>query len=426
MLMEMEKTPSSEQLLATTPIDIRAEAEEMLSRPDLCDVILRDIATMGIAGEQLLALTLYMVGTSRISDKPLAAIVRGPSASGKSYLIDKVASLFPVESVKMSTDMTANALYYMPPGSMKNAFVVAGERNRKHNDDSASATKALREMLSSGKLSKAVPQTNALTGEMETRLIQQEGPIAYVESTSTNELFEEDANRCLLLHTDDSSQQTRRINASLAERRLGRVNNLDAERRRFVHQTAQRLLQPCIVNIPFARELFQAFPQDRLESRRAFPQVLGMVEAVTTLFQFQRAKNPDASIEATPSDYEIARRLLEQPTQASLAGALPEGILRFHRELSERREREFTAPQIAKELRMSERTVREYLKTLLHQGGVVLLEEGRGPVASRWIVREGVDLSAGFERILPTTEELFGQSAETANAAFADLKEIPF
>lgn len=41
-----------------------------------------------------------------------------------------------------------------------------------------------RDTIKKGKLSKSVPMPNQLTGEMEARLIEQEGPIAYVESTS--------------------------------------------------------------------------------------------------------------------------------------------------------------------------------------------------------------------------------------------------
>ena len=50
-------------------------------------------------------------------------------------------------------------------------------------------------MVSAGRLSKLVP----LKGEngMETVLIEQEGPISFVESTTLGEIFAEDDNRML-------------------------------------------------------------------------------------------------------------------------------------------------------------------------------------------------------------------------------------
>ena len=57
----------------------------------------------------------------------------------------------------MADQMTPQALFHMEPGSLKNRFVAAGERSRKENDDTAEATRALREMISSGRLFKLMP-----------------------------------------------------------------------------------------------------------------------------------------------------------------------------------------------------------------------------------------------------------------------------
>ena len=122
--------------------------------------------------------------TSRLLEKPLAAIVQGPSSSGKSYLLDKIGFLCPPESMLMATDITPNAFYYMKAGTLIHRFVIAGERTDKHNKESSHGTKALREMLSSGRLSKSTPVRDPETGKMITELIEQEGPIAFTESTT--------------------------------------------------------------------------------------------------------------------------------------------------------------------------------------------------------------------------------------------------
>ena len=64
-------------------------------------------------------------------------------------------------------------------------------------------------MLSAGKLSKAVVMK--VDGNMQTVVIEQDGPIAYVESTTSTEIFDEDANRAILVTSDERREQTRRI-----------------------------------------------------------------------------------------------------------------------------------------------------------------------------------------------------------------------
>jgi hypothetical protein len=91
---------------------------------------------------------------------------------------------------------------------------VAGERSRLEDDDTAEATRALREMLSEGRLSKLLPIK--ADGQLQTVLVEQDGPIAYIETTTLTKLFNEDANRCILLSSDERPEQTRRILSTLA------------------------------------------------------------------------------------------------------------------------------------------------------------------------------------------------------------------
>src|SRR5262249_36584619 len=86
-------------LLADMPQEAVAQAEAMLTDPLLIMRVLDDVAALGVAGERETTGTVYLIGVSRLLDRPLAGIVQGPSSSGKSYLIEKTASLFPPEAV---------------------------------------------------------------------------------------------------------------------------------------------------------------------------------------------------------------------------------------------------------------------------------------------------------------------------------------
>ena len=83
----------TQKALEATDPAIVAEAEQMLAAPDLIDRISADIEAAGVAGEEDLRLTLYLIGVSRLLPRPLAGIVQGQSSSGKSYTIERVAAM---------------------------------------------------------------------------------------------------------------------------------------------------------------------------------------------------------------------------------------------------------------------------------------------------------------------------------------------
>ena len=96
-------------LLAKKPESVRQEAAALLQSEDLFARVVNDIGLLGVAGEKELSATVYLVGCSRLLERPLNAIVQGPSSSGKSYVIDNVAELFPPEAVIRATQMTPQA-----------------------------------------------------------------------------------------------------------------------------------------------------------------------------------------------------------------------------------------------------------------------------------------------------------------------------
>ena len=110
------------------PEEAREAAKEFLESPDLIRTLTSDFKTIGICREDGPATLLYLTGSSRRLRKPLAVIFQGGSSSGKSLVVENVAALFPEEAVVLATQITPQALFYMPPGSLSHKFVVCGER----------------------------------------------------------------------------------------------------------------------------------------------------------------------------------------------------------------------------------------------------------------------------------------------------------
>ena len=271
----------------------------------------------------------------------------------------------------------------MEPGTLVHRFVVAGERSRLENDDTAEATRALREMLSGGRLSKLLPvKTN---GRPQTILVEQDGPIAYVETTTLTTLFAEDANRCILLSSDEQPEQTRRILATLAG---VYAHGAAVDRQGIIdrHHALQRMLQPHAVLVPFAERLAETMACYRVEARRAFPQVVSMVQALALLHQRQRKVDSNGRLLAEADDYRLARHLLGLPMARQLGERIAEPAIRFLERLRGwfGPNETFTRRDAAGRETRSKSSVNGWLREL-HEGGMVdQMEEPRGNRPARW------------------------------------------
>ena len=117
--------------LEATPRETEEAALDLLRSQRLFGQISDDIAAIGIAGEEQLRVLLYVIMTSRLLDRPLSAIVQGASASGKSYIIEKVAKLIPPEAIVQAHDFTDQALITCRAvrWSIKLSFLVSGPTN---------------------------------------------------------------------------------------------------------------------------------------------------------------------------------------------------------------------------------------------------------------------------------------------------------
>lgn len=401
-----ERDRAADEALASMPPEVVKEAEGLLVEPQLTDVILGDLGALGVVGEEQLALTTYVIATSRLLDKPLSGIVQGPTSTGKSYVPFTAMQLFPREAVLVATDITTNALYYAPPGSLMHVFVLAGERPRIESEENADARKALREIVASGELSKLVT-VKGKDGH-SARLVYQPGPIAFMESTTAANIFDEDANRVLRLGTDESEQQTARIIRAQAE--AARVIRTGRGGLALRHHALQRLLRRVDVQIPYAGVIAVAIPTQRHEARRAMPMILATIKAVALLHQRQRpgfSGQHGAIINANLDDYAIARDLLDGPMGRALGGALPDAVARFGERLTEQHGADsFTSTEAlgGDTVLSSKGKVNEYLRCLEGAGVVECVEEARGAKPTVWRVVGKVP--SGGALWLPSIEQV--------------------
>jgi hypothetical protein len=418
-----EPENKSAKALEATPEDVKAAAEAFLNNPNLMEELAADFEKLGIAGETRLAQTVYVVGTSRKLPEPLGASTKSASASGKSFVNDMVASLFPEEDLLRATDITANALYYLPPGALQHKLVSVGERKHMsagNEADTANATLALREMMSRGYLDKYVPGRGE--GGIVTLHIHQEGPIAYLETTTQQEIFEEDATRMLSLATNESSEQTAAIMAMQAKQAKSVSAGPDEQQQiRLKHQTAQRMLASYKVSIPFAEKL--ALPPSKLVARRAFPQLLAFIKAVALLRQFQKKVKPDGHIVATANDYEFAFDLMLPILRRTFAPLSQRALaLRAAVLANSLQGQSFTRADCQKWSGVGLTEVRNRLSLLVEVGFVEQISGGRGTCYSYRITTTKGGTAPTLDGLI-TPDELRKQLEEAKNKADSAKKQ---
>lgn len=287
-----------------------------LTSADLLAELVADCEIAGYIGEEKNKALSYLIATSRKMGDPLSAILIAGSGAGKSALMDVIEEMMPPEDVYAVSDLTDQALFYMGHDELSHKLLIVAERS-----GSEDADYSLRELQTKRVLRKGVAIKDQETGRIKTIRIEVRGPVAVMESTTNPRMNPENANRCFVLHVDESVDQTRAI--QIAQRRARTLFGIEADvaRNEVIekHRSAQRLLEPVRVVIPFAEQI--TFPVESVRNRRDHSRFLNLIEAVAFLHQKRRTiceKSGTRYIEATLDDYETARRLTLEVLAANL------------------------------------------------------------------------------------------------------------
>jgi hypothetical protein len=159
------------------------------------------------------------------------------------------------------------------------------------------------------------------------------------------------------------------------------------------------------VRVPFANRIAAGFECKRVEVRRAFPQLLTLIEASALLHHRQRAKDADGRLLATATDYQIARRLISKSFAVSLGGGVSESAIRFFHKLQAKVTGVFTGREAKKMGGVGKSAVYGWLSELHESGAVELVEPARGRTPAKWELT-GNEPDPGAA-VLPTVDSVF-------------------
>jgi hypothetical protein len=292
------------------PPDEARDALDLLRDPNLIGRIVGDLEHCGMVGEAFNKLAAYLAIVSRKLASPLAILVQSSSSAGKSTLMDTILAMAPPEDVIQLSNLTSQALYYLPPDALRHKTLAICE-----DQGLAEAAYALKLLQSDGRLTHATV-AKAVDGRAVTQFHCVEGPVQLFLTSTSQTIDEELLNRCLVLAVDESREQTHAIQQlqRLLQSRSGLEKRREASGLQALHRNAQRLLRPLVVTNDLDATL--PFPCERTRHRRDHAKYLSLIQAIALLHQHQRTLHVDESgtesIAVEPSDIALANRLIDK------------------------------------------------------------------------------------------------------------------
>lgn len=301
----------------------------------------------------------------------------GASGTGKTWLQEKVSELMPEEDKLEITTLSSNAFYYFGREELKHKLLLIEDL-----DGAESVLYPLRELQSKRRISKTVTLKDT-KGNLKTVTLNVEGPVCVSGCTTREHLYEDNANRCILLYMDTSAEQDQRIMDYQRKLSAGKVDQAEEQKIREQIKNVQRILRPISVKNPYAT--FLQLPEAVFKPRRTMLLLLLFTETITYYHQYQRELKTDTDtgeqyIESTIEDIEAAFTLLESTIlkkSDELSGACRGFFERLKVYLKAGDTESFYAKEIRSAFRLSPSSLKRYLYELERMGYIKITRGNR-------------------------------------------------
>jgi len=278
--------------------ELWGQCEDLASQPSILGCLVTELEALGVVGEQRAAKLIYLVLTSRFLERPLCAVVKGPSSAGKSFITDRVLTLFPPSAYHRVTGMSEKALAYGQDELNHRILVLAEAAGL----SGGMGAYLLRTLITEGRIDyETVDTSDGLNG----RRITREGPTGLLSTTTKLNLDPELETRLFSIPIDDSPEQTKAILLAIAdsgrrEVELGDWHSFQSWLEGAEHRVA----------IPYLMNLAGSIPPLAVRLRRDFGAIRKLIEVCAIMHQANRERDEEGRIISTLDDYSEVRNLV--------------------------------------------------------------------------------------------------------------------
>lgn len=339
----------------------RSAAAHFLNVPQLLDELDRCLVACGIVGEQHNRLLLFFVAISFKTDQPLHALIQSGSSTGKSHLLKVIERCLPPPFAFPITRLSDKAFYHFNSADVTGKCLFLNDLSGLGKE----ALFGLRELQSERTLIHALPQKSNY-GVLQTKTKVIRSHFSSIAATTATQVYLDNSNRSILLHLDDSEQQTQLIIARQNQLFSDTYTQQLADDTTHFLQNCISLLQPYKVVNPFAPALI--LPSKINYRRRTNFQLLSLIQVITLFHQMQREKNEVGALIATASDVKIAIDLIVPSlviNSDDLDAQSRAFLTQLKTFLAEQQRSDFTQRDIRMYVKKSKTTVFKLLQSLL-------------------------------------------------------------
>ena len=356
-------------------IPIFTEPPPLALRPDILGEFGTVVHRAGLVGEEGLAKVILLAITSRLFDRPVNVIVKGPSAAGKSYTVDRVLQFVPANAYIDLTTMSELGLVYMED-EFSHKYVVLYEAFS-ISEESIGAY-VVRSLLSEGRI------RHQTTIKQKGVLIEKEGPTGLITTTTKVSLHVENETRMFSITVDDTREQTKRVLGQLARIAEGLVEEVDVS---GWHDLQHWLVQgETRVVVPFASILADLVPKSAagVRLRRDFSGVLCLIRAHALLHRATRERDDQGRLMASVADYatvrEIVGHVVAEAMEATVSSNTRETVAAVA-ELGQTHPDGVSVTDLADRLGLDKSAASRRWQTARDKGWLVNLEDRKGHAA---------------------------------------------
>ncbi|QYS87236.1 toprim domain-containing protein [Flavobacterium oreochromis] len=288
---------SVEPTLNFKPLNFESKTKplDLLKTPNLLHNINDLLGKIGIVGEEDNRLLQYVTATTYKMNYNLHVLYQGSSGSGKTHTIKQIALLIPPEDVIYLTRVTESSLYNYKNGEFMYKLVVFEDLDGLKEE----ALLAVREMISNKKLSSSTSIKDK-KGNADGKIKAVEVSFASLSATTKGELYEDNMSRIIVLSVDESKEQTKRIIEYKNKVYQGEINKEEQEKIRQFLRECIKLLQVYEVINPYANLV--ELPENVHKPTRMHDIVMGVINQIVLLNQYQRNKTPQGQLIAEKED----------------------------------------------------------------------------------------------------------------------------
>lgn len=288
--------------------DDKKKATVFLKHKNLLSILIENLNTTGILGEDENAIILFLALSSYKFNNPFSVLCLAKSGIGKSYMLQKLSDCMPNGSYSFHTKISANALYYFDSNEIHNKALLIEDLEWTTQMLSPLAT-----LQSQGRLVNT-RATKDKDGMLHSTTFEVIANLCLVACAYSDKNFEEISLPFLCIHLNHSHNQDVLIMEYQKKCKAGLIQNEEIKTIQTNLKNAIATLQNVSVINPFATLI--NLPNEVAYPRKSLLLLLNFIEVITYFFQFQREQKPNKEtgelfVITHPTDIELAFKFLK-------------------------------------------------------------------------------------------------------------------